>query len=73
MLFITHDMGVVAEIADRVAVMYAGKVVESGPIAEVLEAPHHPYTAALLRIRARPRHTARRGPAHHRRPGAAAR
>jgi oligopeptide/dipeptide ABC transporter ATP-binding protein len=47
-LFITHDMGVVAEIADRVVVMYAGKVVESGPIAEVLEHPHHPYTAALL-------------------------
>jgi oligopeptide/dipeptide ABC transporter ATP-binding protein len=47
-LFITHDMGVVAEIADRVVVMYAGRVVESGPIAEVLDRPHHPYTAALL-------------------------
>jgi oligopeptide/dipeptide ABC transporter ATP-binding protein len=47
-LFITHDMGVVAEIADQVVVMYAGAVVESGPIAEVLERPHHPYTAALL-------------------------
>ncbi|SDP10463.1 ABC transporter ATP-binding protein [Actinacidiphila guanduensis] len=47
-LFITHDMGVVAEIADQVVVMYAGTVVESGPIAEVLERPHHPYTAALL-------------------------
>jgi oligopeptide/dipeptide ABC transporter ATP-binding protein len=47
-LFITHDMGVVAEIADRVVVMYAGTVVESGPIAEVLERPRHPYTAALL-------------------------
>jgi oligopeptide/dipeptide ABC transporter ATP-binding protein len=49
LLFITHDMGVVAEIADRVAVMYAGSVVESGPVAKVLEAPEHPYTAALLR------------------------
>jgi oligopeptide/dipeptide ABC transporter ATP-binding protein len=47
-LFITHDMGVVAEIADRVVVMYAGKVVESGTVTEVLERPHHPYTVALL-------------------------
>jgi len=47
-LFITHDMGVVAEIADQVVVMYAGAVVESGPIAEVLDRPHHPYTVALL-------------------------
>jgi oligopeptide/dipeptide ABC transporter ATP-binding protein len=47
-LFITHDMGVVAEIADRVVVMYAGSVVEAGPLAEVLERPHHPYTGALL-------------------------
>jgi oligopeptide/dipeptide ABC transporter ATP-binding protein len=49
LLFITHDMGVVAEIADRVAVMYAGSVVESGPVAKVLQSPSHPYTAALLR------------------------
>jgi oligopeptide/dipeptide ABC transporter ATP-binding protein len=47
-LFITHDMGVVAEIADRVVVMYAGCVVESGAIRDVLERPRHPYTAALL-------------------------
>ncbi len=47
-LFITHDMGVVAEIADRVVVMYAGSVVESGAIHDVLERPRHPYTAALL-------------------------
>jgi oligopeptide/dipeptide ABC transporter ATP-binding protein len=47
-LFITHDMGVVAEIADRVVVMYAGSVVESGAIQDVLERPRHPYTAALL-------------------------
>jgi oligopeptide/dipeptide ABC transporter ATP-binding protein len=49
LLFITHDMGVVAEIADRVAVMYAGTVVETGPVRTVLDAPRHPYTAALLR------------------------
>jgi oligopeptide/dipeptide ABC transporter ATP-binding protein len=47
-LFITHDMGVVAEIADRVVVMYAGAVVESGVVEDILERPHHPYTAALL-------------------------
>jgi oligopeptide/dipeptide ABC transporter ATP-binding protein len=47
-LFITHDMGVVAEIADQVVVMYAGTAVESGPVADILERPHHPYTAALL-------------------------
>jgi oligopeptide/dipeptide ABC transporter ATP-binding protein len=48
-LLITHDLGVVAELADRVAVMYAGRIVETGPVAEVLDAPRHPYTAALLR------------------------
>ena len=48
LLFITHDLGLVAEIADRVAVMYAGQVVETGPVDQVLEAPAHPYTRALL-------------------------
>jgi oligopeptide/dipeptide ABC transporter ATP-binding protein len=48
MLFITHDMGVVAELADRVVVMYAGVVAESGPLDEILQRPHHPYTSALL-------------------------
>jgi oligopeptide/dipeptide ABC transporter ATP-binding protein len=47
-LFITHDMGVVAEVADRVVVMYAGAVAESGAVADVLGRPRHPYTAALL-------------------------
>ncbi|HEY4250671.1 MAG TPA: ABC transporter ATP-binding protein [Roseomonas sp.] len=47
-LFITHDFGVVAEIADRVAVMQHGEVVEQGPAAQVLEAPRHPYSQALL-------------------------
>ncbi|SMO46404.1 ABC transporter ATP-binding protein [Paracoccus laeviglucosivorans] len=47
-LFITHDMGVVAEIADRVCVMRHGEILETGPIRQVLEAPHHGYTQALL-------------------------
>lgn len=49
MLFITHDLGIVAQVADRIAVMYAGAVVEEGPAAEVLRAPRHPYTEALMR------------------------
>ncbi len=49
LLFVTHDLGVVAQIADRVAVMYAGRVVEEGPTAEVLRQPRHPYTEGLLR------------------------
>ncbi|MFD6950549.1 MULTISPECIES: ABC transporter ATP-binding protein [unclassified Nocardiopsis] len=48
LLFITHDMGVVAEIADEVAVMYLGTVVEQGPVDEVFHDPRHPYTRALL-------------------------
>ncbi|MFY7778668.1 MAG: dipeptide ABC transporter ATP-binding protein [Elstera sp.] len=47
-LFITHDFGVVADIADRVAVMQRGKLVEIGPAAQVLNAPQHPYTQALI-------------------------
>ncbi|HEV3254551.1 MAG TPA: ABC transporter ATP-binding protein [Candidatus Acidoferrales bacterium] len=49
LLFITHDLGVVAQVADRVAVMYAGRIVEEGPVAEVLVQPRHPYTEGLLR------------------------
>jgi oligopeptide/dipeptide ABC transporter ATP-binding protein len=48
-IFITHDLGVVAQIADDVAVMYLGRVVERGTVREVLKSPRHPYTAALLR------------------------
>ncbi len=48
-LLITHDMGVVAEIADRVCVMYGGRVVEQGPVHEIFAAPRHPYTSMLLR------------------------
>jgi oligopeptide/dipeptide ABC transporter ATP-binding protein len=48
-LFVTHDLGVVADIADRVVVMYAGTVVEQGTVREVLKDPQHPYTQALLK------------------------
>jgi oligopeptide/dipeptide ABC transporter ATP-binding protein len=48
LLMITHDLGVVAEIADDVAVMYAGRVVESGPVARIFDAPQHPYTLGLM-------------------------
>jgi peptide/nickel transport system ATP-binding protein len=48
-LFISHDLGVIAEMADDVAVMYAGHIVELGPIEEVYQDPRHPYTRALLR------------------------
>ena len=48
MLFITHDMGVVAHIADRVVVMHRGKVVEEGPVRQVLDAPSDPYTQSLI-------------------------
>ena len=49
LLFITHDLGVVAQVADRIAVTYAGRIVEEGPALELLERPRHPYTAGLLR------------------------
>ena len=48
MLFITHDLGVVAEVADRVVVMYAGNIMERGPVTDIFQAPAHPYTRALL-------------------------
>ncbi|MGE5703945.1 MAG: dipeptide ABC transporter ATP-binding protein [Clostridia bacterium] len=48
-IFITHDLGVVARMADRVAVMYAGKIVEIGTTDEIFYQPHHPYTRGLLR------------------------
>ncbi len=49
LLFITHDLGVVAQVADRVAVMYAGRIIEEGPAREVLSEPRHPYTQGLLK------------------------
>jgi oligopeptide transport system ATP-binding protein len=53
LVLITHDLGVAAEVADRVAVMYAGRLVETGPVEEVLLAPRHPYTEGLLASRPR--------------------
>ena len=47
LVFITHDFGVISQICDKVAVMYAGKIVEIGPAAEILKSPAHPYTARL--------------------------
>jgi len=54
LVLITHDLGVVAEVADQVAVMYAGRVVERGSITELFERPAHPYTRGLLRSMPRP-------------------
>ena len=53
-IFVTHDMGVAAEISDRIAVLYAGQVVEIGPTSQILGAPQHPYTKALLECVPRP-------------------
>lgn len=48
-IWITHDLGLIAEIADRVVVMYAGRVVETGPVSDIFNNPKHPYTVGLLR------------------------
>jgi len=48
MIFVTHNLGIVARMCDRVAVMYAGRIVEAGPVRALLSAPAHPYTQALL-------------------------
>jgi oligopeptide transport system ATP-binding protein len=48
MIFITHDLGVIANIADRVVVMYAGRIVETGKVSEIFSNPQHPYTKALV-------------------------
>jgi peptide/nickel transport system ATP-binding protein len=50
-IFVTHDIGVAVEIADRIAVMYAGRIVEEGPVASMIRAPRHPYTQGLLAAR----------------------
>jgi peptide/nickel transport system ATP-binding protein len=51
MLFVTHDIGVAVEVADRIAVMYAGRIVEIGAVREVIRRPRHPYTQGLLSTR----------------------
>ncbi|RPJ75355.1 MAG: ABC transporter ATP-binding protein [Desulfobacteraceae bacterium] len=66
-LYITHDLGVVSQIADRVYVMYAGLIVEHGPVAAILRDPRHPYTQALL---ASLPHRRKRGTRLHSIPGA---
>jgi oligopeptide/dipeptide ABC transporter ATP-binding protein len=48
MIFVTHNLGIVAKMCDRVAVMYAGRIVEAGPVGAIFGAPRHPYTRALL-------------------------
>jgi peptide/nickel transport system ATP-binding protein len=50
-IFVTHDIGVAAEIADRIAIMYAGRIVEEGSVADVIRTPRHPYTQGLLGAR----------------------
>jgi peptide/nickel transport system ATP-binding protein len=50
-LLVTHDLGIVAEVADRALVMYAGEIVEEAPVARLLDGPRHPYTRALLASR----------------------
>ncbi|MGH7306386.1 MAG: ABC transporter ATP-binding protein, partial [Candidatus Rokuibacteriota bacterium] len=48
LIFVTHNLGIIAKMCDRVAVMYAGKIVEQAPVRELFDAPKHPYTRALL-------------------------
>ncbi len=51
-IFVTHDIGAAVEVADRIAVMYAGRIVEEGTARDLIQRPHHPYTVALLKTRA---------------------
>jgi oligopeptide/dipeptide ABC transporter ATP-binding protein len=60
LILVTHDLGVVAKLADRVAVMYAGRIVEEGPVAGILGAPQHPYTRGLLQAAPRLGHVGER-------------
>jgi peptide/nickel transport system ATP-binding protein len=48
LLFITHDLGVVSEIGDRAVIIYGGRNVETGPVADIIDDPKHPYTSGLL-------------------------
>ncbi len=63
LLMISHDMGVVAEMADSVAVMYRGQIVEMGPVEQIFDAPEHPYTQMLLAARQKTRRARRAGAA----------
>jgi oligopeptide/dipeptide ABC transporter ATP-binding protein len=54
LIFVTHDLGIVAKLCDRVAVMYAGRIVESGTVREIFNTPRHPYTIGLLNCLPRP-------------------
>jgi peptide/nickel transport system ATP-binding protein len=60
LLFVSHDLGVVAEVCDTVVVFYAGEIVEQGPVDEILSRPQHPYTKALVRVAAAGRDDVRR-------------
>ena len=70
-MFITHDLGVVAEIADEVVVMYLGKAVERGSVRDIFYDPKHPYTKSLLRSNPQARAGPARTPPGHPRHGAA--
>jgi oligopeptide/dipeptide ABC transporter ATP-binding protein len=59
-LFITHDLGIVAQLVDRVAVMYAGRIVETAAVAQLFKRPAHPYTEALMACLPDPEHFSRR-------------
>jgi peptide/nickel transport system ATP-binding protein len=61
-MFITHDLGIIAEIADQVAVMYQGKIVEAGPVWQIFSNPQHPYTKGLLTCRPSPERRLKRLP-----------
>ena len=54
MIVVTHDLAVAAQVADDLAVMYAGRLVESGPVAQIVAAPAHPYTRGLLQANVQP-------------------
>ncbi|MEO0458886.1 MAG: ABC transporter ATP-binding protein [Cyanobacteria bacterium P01_A01_bin.114] len=62
MMFITHDLGIIAEIADQVAVMYGGEIVEYGSVLEIFSKPQHPYTKGLLACRPQPEQQLRKLP-----------
>ncbi len=62
LIFITHNLGIVARMCDRLAVMYAGRIVESGPVRTIFNAPAHPYTRALLESIPRVRHASAGAP-----------